>query len=117
VPGKKICVITVPGNRPDWAFAESAEAVAGHFQRYICFERTEYRRGRKPGEIASRLGDALIAAGVAREAVTATGDHRDAALLLAREAKAEDFVVVFGTESMATVDSYRQAFRDARERT
>jgi hypothetical protein len=38
-------------------------------------------------------------------------------LLLAREAKAEDFVVVFGTESMATVDSYRQAFRDARERT
>jgi len=116
VAGKKICVITVPGNRPDWAFAESAEAVAGHFQRYICFERTEYRRGRKPGEIASRLADALMAAGVAHEAVATTGDHKDAALLLAREAKDEDFIVVFGTESMATVDSYRQAFRDMRER-
>ena len=116
VPGKKICVITVPGNRPDWAFAESAEAVAGHFQRYICFERTEYLRGRKPGEITSRLADALMAAGVAREAVATTGDHKDAALLLAREAKDEDFIIVFGTESMATVDSYRQAFRDMRER-
>lgn len=117
VGGKKICVITVPGNRPDWAFAESAEAVAGHFQRYICFERAEYRRGRKPGEIASRLADALTAAGVARDAVTTTGDHKDAALLLAREAKDEDFIAVFGTESMATVDGYRQAFRNMRERT
>jgi cyanophycin synthetase len=116
VPGKKICVITVPGNRPDWTFAESAEAVAGHFQRYICFERTEYLRGRKPGEIATRLADALIAAGVVREAVATTGDHKDAALLLAREAKDDDFVIVFGTESMATVDNYRQAFRDIRER-
>jgi cyanophycin synthetase len=116
VAGKKICVITVPGNRPDWAFAESAAAVAGHFQRYICFERTEYRRGRKPGEITSRLADALMAAGVAREAVATTGDHRDAALLLAREATDEDFIAVFGTESMATVDNYRQAFRDVRER-
>ena len=116
VPGRKICVITVPGNRPDWAFAESAEAVAGHFQRYICFERREYLRGRKPGEIVSRLADALMAAGDPREAVATTGDHKDAALLLAREAKDEDFIVVFGTESMATVDTYRRAFQETRER-
>ena len=116
VVGKKICVITVPGNRPDWAFAESAAAVAGHFQRYICFERTEYLRGRKPGEIVSRLADALVAAGVAREAVATTGGHKDAALLLAREATDEDFIAVFGTESMATVDDYRQAFREIRAR-
>ena len=35
---------------------------------------------------------------------------------LAREAKDEDFIIVFGTESMVTVDSYRQAFRDVRAR-
>jgi cyanophycin synthetase len=116
VPGRKFCVITVPGNRPDWTFAECAEAVAGHFQRYICFERAEYRRGRKPGEIASRMAYALMTAGVAREAVTTTGDHGDAALLLAREAKDEDFVIVFGTEAMATVETYRKALRDVRER-
>jgi cyanophycin synthetase len=115
VAGRKICVFTVPGNRPDWAFAESAEAVAGHFQRYICFERTEYRRGRKPGEIASRLADALIAAGIAPDAVSTAGDHGDVAGFLAREAKDDDFIVVFGTDSLATVENYRQAFREMRK--
>jgi cyanophycin synthetase len=116
VTGKKICVITVPGNRPDWAFEETAAPIAGHFQRYICFERPELRRGREPGEIASRLAAALISAGVPREAVATTGDHKDTALFLAQEAKDEDFIIVFGADSMAIVDTYRQAFLGVRRR-
>jgi cyanophycin synthetase len=117
VPGKRICAITLPGNRPDWAFAESAAAVAGHFQRYICFEREDYRRGRKPGEIATLLANALTAAGVAPEAVAVTGGHKDAARLLAGEATERDFIVVFGTDSIATVEDYRAAFREMRRHT
>jgi cyanophycin synthetase len=116
VTGKKICVITVPGNRPDWAYEETAAAIAGHFQRYVCFERPELRRGRRPGEISSRLADALLSAGVPREAVATTGDHKEAALFLAQEAKNEDFIIVFGADTMAIVDTYRQAFLGVRGR-
>jgi cyanophycin synthetase len=116
VAGKKICVITVPGNRPDWGFDESAAALAGHFQRYVCFERAELRRGRHAGEIASRLANALISAGVPRDAVATTGDHEDAARLLAGEAKVEDFIIVFGADTQAIVENYRQALRGVRER-
>ena len=40
-----ICALTVPGNRPDWQYPESAAAVAGHFDRFILFERAEFQRG------------------------------------------------------------------------
>ena len=117
VGGKRFCVATLAGNRPDWSFVEAGAALAGHFDRYICIERPEYRRGRKPGEIQQLLANALIAAGVPTEAVATTGDHKDAARVLAHEAKEQDFVVVFAADSMTTVDDYRQAFREARART
>ena len=89
VAGKRICAMTVVGNRPDWAFGESAAALAGHFQRYVCFEREDYRRGRKPGEISERLAEALIAAGVAPASVSVAHTYMDAAKIIAGEA-AED---------------------------
>ncbi len=114
VAGKRICAVTVVGNRPDWVFAESAAALAGHFQRYVCFEREGYRRGRKPGEISARLAEALIAAGVPPASVTAVQTYVDAARVIAGEAAEDDFVAVFGTDSSALVDKYRAAFQEIR---
>lgn len=114
VSGKRICAMTVVGNRPDWAFGESAAALAGHFQRYVCFEREDYRRGRKPGEISERLAEALIAAGVAPASVSVAHTYMDAAKTIAGEAAEEDLVVVFGTNSSALVEQYRAAFRETR---
>jgi cyanophycin synthetase len=111
VKGKRFCVITLPGNRPEWAFAETAAAVAGHFDGYVCFEREDYRRGRQPGEIASRLAEALLGAGVNAAAIRTAGGHKDAAQLLARELTPEDFVAIFGIDCSATVEDYRIAFR------
>ena len=85
VAGKRICALTVVGNRPDWVFGESAAALAGHFQRYVCFEREDYRRGRKPGEISERLAKALIAAGVAPASVSVAHTYIDAAKIIAGE--------------------------------
>jgi cyanophycin synthetase len=110
VSGRRFCALTIAGNRPDWTFAESAAAIAGHFQRYVAYELPKYRRGRKPGEIASRLARALVAAGVDKSLISVVEGNEQAAQLIAREAKPEDFVVVFGSDSRRTIDYYRAAF-------
>ena len=112
VSGKRICAVTVPGNRPDWVFAEAAAALAGHFQRYVFFELKDYRRGRKPGEISMRLADAMLAAGVDPASVSVVDGHTDVAALVAREAKPGDLVIVFGMDKPKVIEQYRAAFRD-----
>jgi cyanophycin synthetase len=110
VSGRRFCALTIAGNRPDWTFAESAAALAGHFQRYVAYELPKYRRGRKPGEIASRLARALVAAGVDKSLISVVEGNEQAAQLIEREAKPGDFVVVFGSDSKRTIDYYRAAF-------
>jgi cyanophycin synthetase len=110
VSGSRFCAFTIAGNRPDWSFAESAAALAGHFQRYVVYELPRYRRGRKPGEIASGLARALVAAGVDKGLISVVEGNEQAAQLIAREAKPDDFVVVFGSDSRHTIDYYRAAF-------
>jgi cyanophycin synthetase len=110
VSGRRYCVATVPGNRPNWVFAESAAALAGHFQRYIFFELEDYRRGRNPGEIVARLSDATLAAGADPASVSGVGSHKEAAEMIAREARPGDLVVVFGMDKPAIVEQYRVAF-------
>ena len=112
VSGKRICAATVPGNRPDWVFAEAAAALVGHFQRYIFFELNEYRRGRKPGEISTRLVDAMLAAGVDPASVSVVDGHTDVAALVAREAKPGDLAIVFGMDKPKVIEQYRAAFRE-----
>jgi cyanophycin synthetase len=110
VSGRRFCAFTIAGNRPDWTFAESAAALAGHFQRYVVYELPRYRRGRKPGEIASGLARALVAAGVDKGLISVVEGNEQAAQLIAREVKPDDFVVVFGSDSRRTIDYYRAAF-------
>ena len=71
---------------------------------------------RKPGEIAARLADALIAAGVGPSAVSVAASHKASAGLVARAATVDDFVVVFGVDSRATVEEYRAALREKHSR-
>jgi hypothetical protein len=110
VTGRTFCAVTIVGNRPDWTFAESAAALAGHFQRYVVYELSRYRRGRKPGEIASGLARALFAAGVDKGQISVVDGNEQAAQLIAREAKTDDFVVVFGSDARHTIGCYRAAF-------
>lgn len=115
VKGKRFCATTLAGNRPDWQYAESAAALAGHFDRFVLYEVEEYRRGRKPGEIAARLKQALAEAGVDDSAVSVVGCHEEVARLIAAEATAEDFVLICGgVASQDIVDQYRAAFRGVR---
>jgi cyanophycin synthetase len=109
--GKRICVLTAPGNRPDRHFEESAAAVAGHFDRFVCYEDDHYRRGKPPGEIAARLSRGLAAAGAQAGAIQVVDSPSDAAQAVASTADPGDFVAVFGWNVAASVEAYRAAFR------
>ena len=110
VAGKRVCVVTSPGNRPDFHFSESAEVLAGHFDQFICFERPDFLRGKQPGEISSLLTNGLVAAGVAQERITAVLSNEAAAEIVAREAEPDDFVAVLGSDAPESISEYRDVF-------
>jgi cyanophycin synthetase len=109
--GKRFCALTAPGNRPDWHFEECAAIVAGHFDRFVCYEREKYRRGKPPGEIAARLSRGLAAAGIDAGAILVVDSPSDAARTIAGDADPGDFVAVFGWDATMSVEEYRAAFR------
>ena len=108
--GRRICALTGVGNRPTWHWPEVATAIAGHFDFYVCYERPEYLRGKRPGEIAEGLAHALIAAGVRPDCIVGAPTSREAAAIIARKAQAEDLVVIFGSDITTSVQEYREAF-------
>jgi cyanophycin synthetase len=110
VAGRRICALTSAGNRPDWNYRESAEAVAGHFERFVCFERPDFLRGKRPGEISSLLKNGLVAAGVGKERIATALSNKEAAEIVAREARPEDLVAVLGSDTPRSIPEYREAF-------
>ena len=108
--GRSLCLVCGVGDRPDRHIADTGRAVAHVFDRYLCFEREDYRRGRAPGEIASRLADALEGAGVSSDRI----DRRDT-LPAALEAavglvQPGDLLVIFGTDVRTSLPLLRSAF-------
>ncbi|MGH8677994.1 MAG: Mur ligase family protein, partial [Burkholderiales bacterium] len=108
--GKRICLVSMAGNRPDWGYSEGAEAVAGNFDHYVCYERSAYRRGKKPGEIANNFAQALSKAGVAPANISIAETTEDAALALVQMAAPEDLAVVFCADAHGFVEKFREAF-------
>ena len=111
--GKRICALTAPGNRPDWHFEECAAIVAGHFDKFVCYEQEDFRRGKPPGEIAARLSRALAAAGADASCIQRSQSTSEAAHIIASLAHPGDFVAVFGWNIATSVEEYRAAFREA----
>ena len=117
VKGRRLCLLTVPGNRRDADIvASGGAAAAGRFDRYICYERSDWLRGRKPGEIAGLLSRGLSDAGVPAEAVEAALEQ-DAAIMRAVElAESGDLVAIFGSASIVSVPLFRQSVAKASRR-
>ena len=63
IGGRKIVVLTMPGDRRDEDVVEVARIAAGHFDHYIC-RRDDNLRGREPGEIPALLKQGLLDGGV-----------------------------------------------------
>ncbi|MFT7288822.1 MAG: cyanophycin synthetase [Halieaceae bacterium] len=68
IGGRKIMVLTMPGDRRDQDILEVAGIAAGHFDHYIC-RRDDNLRGREPGEIPALLKRGLLEGGVPEEQI------------------------------------------------
>jgi cyanophycin synthetase len=93
--GRRIVVLSAPGDRRDEDIREIATLCAGHFDTYIC-RRDDHPRGRGPDEVPRMQAEALVAAGVAAADVQVVPDERDAVDAALGMARKDDLVLIFG---------------------
>ena len=117
--GRRILVLSGPGDRRNEDLVAIAQRVAGYFDRYIC-RQDDDRRGRTYGEVPRLLRDALVAAGVPADLVGVIEDEQEAVAAALTDARAGDLVLIFGDnvnrswEQIVTfqpVDAERRAIR------
>ncbi len=99
--GRRICVVTLPGDRRDEDIAEAARIVAGGFDHFIC-RRDDNARGRGDDEVPQLMRAALIANGVAEEAIEVIPSESEAVDAALNMAKHGDLVLIFGDQIQRT---------------
>ncbi len=115
VSGKRICMFYTVGNRPDWHYKEMTEALAPHFDYFICYEVKTYRRGRAPGEISNMLRVCLIGEGVSKECIDTAQDEEEATRKLAHIARKGDLAVLLVADTHPYLPIFSKAFARHRE--
>ncbi len=98
VPGKRICLLTAFGNRPDSHFWNFAAEVASAFDLYICYEDEAFRRGRAAGERNLRMTEGLLRAGATSRQILTAKDYEAAVRLIATKAEPGDLVLFLGAD-------------------
>ncbi len=98
VTGKRICVVSMPGDRRDEDVADAGAALAGHFDHFIC-KADDRRRGRGHDEIPQLLRRALIDAGTGEEMISIIPDEVEAVNTALEMAVPGDLVVIFGDDT------------------
>jgi len=96
-PGKRICVVTLPGDRRDEDIAEAGRIVAGTFDHYIC-RRDDNLRGRGGDEVPKLMKAALLAEGVKEEAISVIPQEEIAVAAALEIAEAGDLLLIFGDD-------------------
>jgi cyanophycin synthetase len=94
VQGRRIVVLSAPGDRRDEDVAAVARAAAGKFDYYIC-RRDDSLRGREPDEVPKMLEAVLIENGVSPTSISVIPEEPkavDAALQMGRQG---DFILIF----------------------
>jgi cyanophycin synthetase len=93
--GKRICTLTLPGDRRDEDIVEVAQSVAGHFDHYIC-RRDDNLRGRGPEEVPLMLQSTLLECGVDAKAISVIPEEEKSVEAALKMAKPGDLVLIFG---------------------
>jgi cyanophycin synthetase len=94
VTGRRIGVLSAPGDRRDEDIEAIAAATVGAFDLYIC-RRDDNLRGRGPDEVPELLARSLISHGVPEDAIERIPDERAAVEAALRRAEPGDLVVLF----------------------
>ncbi|MEO6103024.1 MAG: cyanophycin synthetase [Pseudoxanthomonas sp.] len=94
VTGRRIVVLTGPGDRRDEDLRAIAEVVAGKFDHYIV-RRDDSLRGRDGDEVPRIIARALLASGVAEAAMSIIPDEQEAIDAALHMGQPGDLVLVF----------------------
>lgn len=111
VRGRRIIVISAPGDRRDEDVNAIAEVVAGRFDHYIC-RRDDSLRGRDGDEIPGMISKVLRARGVADSAITIIPDEQEAIDAALHMGQPGDLLLIFAdalARSWKQVTKFRPA--------
>ena len=108
VSGRRVCMYTTAGNRPNWHYTELGEILGPHFDHFICYELEEYARGRDLGVISELLKAGLVLAGVSSDIIVTAQGYIDATRQLSKIVGQNDLVVIL----MGSAHNYIPVFRE-----
>ncbi|TMQ70752.1 MAG: cyanophycin synthetase [Candidatus Eisenbacteria bacterium] len=94
VRGRRICVLSAPGDRRDEDIAEIGRTAAGHFDEYLC-RRDDGLRGRKSDEVPRILRSALLEEGVPSQRIDVIPEEQEAVNAALHRARPGDLLLVF----------------------
>jgi cyanophycin synthetase len=92
--GRRIVVLTGPGDRRDEDLRAIADVVAGKFDHYVV-RRDDALRGRDGDEVPRIIAKALLAAGVAENAMSIIPDEQEAIDAALRMGQPGDLILIF----------------------
>ena len=95
VEGRKIVVLSAPGDRRDEDILEIAEIAASHFDYFIC-RCDDNRRGRGEDEVAVMLKNQLLQQGLTEDQIEVIPSEQEATARGLEMARAGDLVLVLG---------------------
>ncbi len=93
VEGKRIVVLSAPGDRRDEDIHEIADIAAGHFDHFIC-RCDDRRRGRGHDEVAQMLKARLLERGVPESAIEVIPDEPEAVDAALKMAQSGDLLLI-----------------------
>ena len=96
VSGRRIAVVSAPGDRRDEDIAEIASLIAQGQFNHVIVRRDDSPRGRGEDEVPRLLKDGLLAAGMAEENITVIIDEVEAVQCALERAQTNDLVMIFG---------------------
>jgi cyanophycin synthetase len=99
--GRRIVVLSAPGDRRDEDIREIAEIAAGHFDYFIC-RCDDNRRGRGKDEVAVMLKNALLEKGIESDRIEVIADEQEATSRALQVAEPGDLVLVLADEIKRT---------------
>jgi cyanophycin synthetase len=101
VEGRKIVVLSAPGDRRDEDIREIAEIAAGHFDHFIC-RCDDGRRGRGEDEVAVMLKNKLLEEGISADQIEVVPDEQEATRHALEMAESGDLILVLGDNTTRT---------------
>ncbi|MBT8082948.1 MAG: cyanophycin synthetase [Gammaproteobacteria bacterium] len=95
VDGRRIVVLSAPGDRRDEDIRDIASIAAGHFDHFVC-RCDDNRRGRDEREVALMLKNKLLEEGIPADAIEVVPDEQEANAHALEMAEAGDLVLMLG---------------------